>query len=101
MTVDEGIKAFGAMTTMFNVRSVHLGAKVEFTERELVPTVTNGSETGGMRMDERHKLNVMKMKCKRSKYRGSSMDRGRNEEARHRVVLSLRQRVERVEAYAT
>lgn len=54
------MKAFGAIKTMFNVRSVYLGVNMEFTERELVPTVTNVSETWGMRMDERQTLDVLK-----------------------------------------
>ena len=40
--------------------------KRELYEGVVVPKVTYGVETWGMRMDERHNLNVMEMKCLRS-----------------------------------
>ena len=60
MTVEGGLKTFGAMKTMFNVRSVYSGANMEFYESELVPTVTYGSEPWGMSLDERLTLDAIK-----------------------------------------
>ena len=52
--VGEGVSTFGAVKMMFNVRSVSLGVKREVHGRVVVPTVTYGTETCGMRMDKKH-----------------------------------------------
>ena len=40
--------------------------KRELEERVLVPIVTYGAETLGMRMDDRHKLDVMEIRVLQS-----------------------------------
>ena len=48
------------MKMMFNSRSVGLSVKKELYERWVVPTIKYETDTWDMRMDERHKLDVMK-----------------------------------------
>ena len=59
LKVDEGLKAFDTMETMFNVRSISLDVE-GLVWRVVVPTVTYGAETCSMRMDDGHKLDVWK-----------------------------------------
>ena len=51
--------------------------KNKFYERAVVPTVTYGAETMGMKMDERHTLGVIEWKCLKYMWRVSRMDRWR------------------------
>ena len=54
-------------------------------EEVVVPTVSYGSETWGLREAERRKLDVLEMGCLRSMCRLSLRDRVRNEEVRRRT----------------
>ena len=79
MRVGEGMKTFGAMKRMWSGRSVTVSVKRELYERIVVPTVMYGSESWGMKVKERDKLDVAEMKCLRSKCGVTRMDRMRNE----------------------
>merc|ERR1711888_78008 len=61
--VGEGMRTFGAMKRLWNVRSVNVRAKKELYESVVVPTVMYGSEAWGLRVEERRKLDVMEMRC--------------------------------------
>ena len=54
-------------------------------EKVVVPTVMYGSESWGMKVTERQKLNVFEMKCLRSMTGVSWLDRVRNEVVRART----------------
>ena len=97
MRVGEGMKTFGAMKRLWNVRSVNVRAKRELYERVVVPTVMYGSEAWGLRVKERRKLDVMEMRCLRSMCGVTRMDRLRNEVVRERVGVDekLSERVDR------
>ena len=88
MRVGEGMRTFGAMKRMWNGRSVSLRVKRELYERIVVPTVMYGSESWGMKVEERSKLDVAEMKCLRSMCRVTRMDRVRNEVVRERVGVT-------------
>ena len=54
-------------------------------ERIVVPTVMYVSESWGMRVEERNKLDVAEMNCLRSMFGVTRWDRWRNEVVRERV----------------
>ena len=54
-------------------------------EKVVVPTVMYGSESWGMKVNERQKLNVFEMKCLRSMTGVYQLDRVRNEVVRVRT----------------
>ena len=85
MRVGEGMKTFGAMKRVWSARSVTLNVKRELYERIVVPTVMYGSESWGMRVEERKRLDVAEMRCLRSMCGVTRWDRLRNEEVRERV----------------
>jgi len=85
MRVGEGMKTFGAMKKMWKSRSLSVDLKRELYERIVVPTVMYGSESWGMKVEERGKLDVAEMKCLRSMCGVTRMDRVRNEVVRERV----------------
>merc|ERR1712074_59765 len=60
------ITTFGAMKKMWKSRSLSVDLKRELYERIVVPTVMYGSESWGMKVEERGKLDVAEMKCLRS-----------------------------------
>ena len=60
---NDGLKIFGAMKIRFIVRNMSLGVKRELYERVVCLTVSYGAQTWCMKIDERHKLGVMDMKC--------------------------------------
>ena len=97
MRVGEGMKTFGAMKNMWKSRSLNVEVKRELYERIVVPTVMYGSETWGMKVEERNKLDVAEMKCLRSMCGVTRMDRVRNEVVRERVGVPerLSERVDR------
>ena len=97
MRVGEGMRTFGAMKRMWSGRSVTVRVKRELYERVVVPTVMYGSESWGMRVEERDKLDVAEMKCLRSMCGVTRMDRVRNEVVRERVGVpeKLSKRVDR------
>ena len=97
MRVREGMKTFGAMKRVWSERSVSMRVKRELYERIVVPTVMYGSETWGMNVVERNKLDVAEMKCMRSMCGVTRWDRLRNETVRERVGVSepMSERVDR------
>ena len=50
MRVGEGLKTFGALKMLFNVKSVSFGMTRDMFEGVLVPTVTHEAESWGMSM---------------------------------------------------
>ena len=56
----EGIKIIDAMKMMFDVRRLSLGLKRKLFERVVVPRLPFGTETLGVRMDERHERGIRK-----------------------------------------
>ena len=66
-------------------RGLGMNVKKVLYERVVVPTVTYGSESWGMKVTERWKMNVFEMKCLRSMAGVSRLDRVRNEEVRERT----------------
>ena len=97
MRVGEGMRAFGAMKRVWSGRSVNVRVKRELYERVVVPTIMYGSESWGLRVEEREKLDVAEMKCLRSMCGVTRMDRIRNEVVRDRVGVPerLSKRVDR------
>ena len=84
MRIGEGMKTFGAMKSMWSCRSVSLNVKKELYERIVVPTVMYGSETWGMRREERNKLDVSEMQCLRNMCGVTRWNRLRNVAVRER-----------------
>merc|ERR1712074_391147 len=82
----EGMRTFGAIKRVWSARSATLNVKRELYERIVVPTVIYGSESWGMKVEERGKLDVAEMKCLRSMCGVTRMDRVRNEVVRERVL---------------
>ena len=78
--VNEGCKVLGALKGVMKNRG--LGMNVE---KVVVPTVMYGSESWGMKVNERQKLNVFEMKCLRSMTGVSWLDRVMNEVVRART----------------
>ena len=66
-------------------RGLGMNVKKVLYEKVFVPTVTYGSESWGMKVTERQKLNVFEMKCLRSMTGVSRLDRVRNEVVRART----------------
>ena len=67
--VGDILKTIAVMRTMFNVRivrSISLCVKIYLYEKEVVPTLVFVRESWSMRLDERHKRDVIKMMCLRS-----------------------------------
>ena len=65
--VNEGCKVLGALKGLMKNRGLGMNVKkVFFYEKVVVPTVMYGSESWGMKVTERQKLNVFEMKCLRS-----------------------------------
>ena len=62
-----------------------MNVKKALYEKVVVPTVRYGSESRGMKVTERQKLNVFEMKCVRSMIGVSRLDRVRNEVVRART----------------
>ena len=59
--VGDRLNSSGAMKMKFNILCVSLGVHTEFPEILVQSTVMCEAENLGMRMDERHMLDVMKM----------------------------------------
>merc|ERR1711895_362877 len=90
MRVGGGMRAFGAMKRVWSGRSVNVRVKRELYERVVVSTIMYGSESWGLRVEERDKLDVAEMKCLRSMCGVTRMDRVRNEVVRERVGVHER-----------
>ena len=82
--VNEGCKVLGALKGVMKNRGLGVNVKV-LCEKVVVSTVMYGSESWGMKVTERQKLNVFEMKCLRSMTGVSRLDRIRNEVVRART----------------
>ena len=82
--VNERCKVLGALKGVMKNRGLGMNVKVLY-EKVVVPTVMYGSESWGMKVTERQKLNVFEMKCLRSMTGVSRLDRVRNEVVRART----------------
>ena len=83
--VNEGCKVLGALKGVMKNRGLGMNVKKVLYEKVAVPTVMYGSESWGMKVTERQKLNVFEMKCLRSMTGVSRLDRVRNEVVRART----------------
>ena len=64
MRVGEEMRTFGAMKRVCGGRSVTLGVKRDLYERIVVRTVKYGSESWGIKVEVRNKLDVAEMNLK-------------------------------------
>ena len=85
--VNEGCKVLGALKAVMKNRGLGMNVKKVLYEKVIMPTVMYGSESWGMKVTERQKLNVFKMKCLRSMTSVSQLNRVRNEVVRARTGL--------------
>ena len=83
--VNGGCTALGALKLVMKNRGLGMNVKKVLYEKVVVPTVMYGSESWGMKVTERQKLNVFEMKCLRSMTGVSRLDRVRNEVVRSRT----------------
>ena len=83
--VNEGCKVLGALKGVMKNRGLEMNVKKVLYEKVVVPTVIYGSESWGMKVTERQKLNVFEMKCLGSMTGVSLLDRVRNEVVRART----------------
>ena len=75
----------GALKGVMKNRGLGMNVKKVLYEKVIVPIVMYGSESWGMKVTERQKLNVFEMKCLRSMTGVSRLDRVRNEVVRART----------------
>ena len=85
--MNEGYRAWGALKSVLSNRGLAIKAKKCLYEGVIVPTVLYGAEAWGMRSAERRKMNVLEMKCLRSLFGVSRIDRVRNEEVSRRAGI--------------
>ena len=64
--VNEGCKVLGVLEGVMKNRGLRMIVKKVLYEKVVVQTVMYGSESWGMKVTERRKLNVFEMKCLRS-----------------------------------
>ena len=83
--VNEGCKVLGALKGVMKNRGLGMNVKKVLYEKVVVLTVMYGSESWGMKVNERQKLNVFEMKCLWSMTGVSQLDRVRNEVVRVRT----------------
>ena len=83
--VNEGCKVVGALKRVMKNRGLGMSVWKALYEKLVVPTVMYGSESWGMKVTERQKLNVFEMKCLRSMTGLSRLDRVRSEVVRART----------------
>ena len=76
--MNKGYRAWGALKIVLSNRGLGIKAKKCLYEGVIVPTVLYGTEAWGMRSAERRKVNFLEMKCLRSLFGASRMDRVRN-----------------------
>ena len=79
--VNEGCKVLGALKEVMKNRGLGMNVKKVLYEKVVVPTVIYGSESWGMKVNERQNLNVFEMNCL-SMTGVSRLDRVRNEVVR-------------------
>ena len=84
--VNEGCKVLGALKGVMKNRRLGMDVKEVLDEKVVMLTVVYGSESWGMKVTERQKLNVFEMKCLRSMTGVSQLNRVRNEVVRAKQV---------------
>ena len=85
--VNEGCKVLGALKGVMKNRGLRMNVNKVLYEKVVVQTVIYGSESCGMKVTERQKLNVFEMKCLGSMTGVSRLDRVRNEVVRVRMSV--------------
>ena len=75
---NKGWKVLGVLKGVMKNRGLGMSVKKVLYEKVVVPTVMYGSESWGMKVIERQKLNVFEMKCLRSMTDVSWLVRVRN-----------------------
>ena len=85
--MNDGCRAWGVLKSVLSNRGLGIKAKKCPYEGVIAPTALYGAEAWGMRSAERRKVNVLEMKCLRSLFGMSRMDRVRNEEVRRRAGI--------------
>ena len=83
--VNEGCKVLGALQGIMKNRGLGMNVKKVLYEKAVVPTLMYGSESWGMKVTDRQKLNVFEMKYLRSMIGIPQLDRDRNEVVRARI----------------
>ena len=83
--VNEGCKVLSALKGVMKNRGLGMNVKKVLYEKVVVPTVMYGSESWGMKVTERQKLNVCVMKCLMGMNCVSRLDRVGNEVVRART----------------
>ena len=83
--VNEECKVLGALKEVMKNRGLGLNVKKVLYEKAVLLTVMCGSESWGMKVTERQKLNLFKMKCLRNMTHVSRLDMVRNEVVRVRT----------------
>ena len=83
--VNEGCKVLDALKGVMKNRGLGMNVKKFLYETVVVLTVMCGSQSWGMKVTERQKLNVFEMKCLRRMTGVSQLDRVRNEVVRART----------------
>ena len=96
--VNEGCKVLGALKGVMKNRGLGMNVKKVLYEKVVMPTVMYDSESWGMTVTERQKLNMFEMKCLRIMTGVSWLDRVRNEVARARTGVR-RELAARVDTY--
>ena len=95
--VNEGCEMLGALKGVMKNRWLGMNVKKVLDEKVVMLTIVYGSESWGMKVTERQKLNVLEMKCLRSMTGVFQLNRVRNEVVRARtgVRRELAARVEK------
>ena len=83
--VNEGCKLLGVLKGVMKNRGLGMNVKKVLCEKVVVPTVMYGSESWGIKVNERQKLNVFEMKCLWSMTGLFRLDRVKNEVVRART----------------
>ena len=83
----EGSKVLGAVRSVLKGRTISWWVKKTLYQQVIVPTVTYGAETWGLREAEKNRLNVFEMKCLRPMVGVTRWDRIMNEEIRRRAGI--------------
>ena len=73
--MNDGYRAWGALKTVLSNRGLRVKAKKGLYEGIIVPAALYGAKAWGMRSPERRKVNVLEMKCLRSLFGVSRMDK--------------------------
>ena len=77
----------GALKSVLSNRGLGTNAKKCLYEGVIVPIALYGTEAWGMRSAARRKVNLLEIKCLRSRWGVSQIDRARNEEVRRRAGI--------------